>query len=318
MAIRRDNDELIKVLETHSVEGYPVHDAIFGDAFIIEQSGTGPVRRYEESAMTQGASPQVTYKVRPARPFSFEEYAKMRRLSDKPMDFKEWIAKYKRRHTEEFAVLPMTMSLREDLERGTPVSEMEAEYSLVKNWDGIGPDDTVKFRSAWAHEVTIPAEKLKPGMVVEAQAPPDFFSAGRIVGRGKNKDVVLFEVFTPVSYFSATDALANEEIKPGFYSNNTYSIGYGTRQTMEDNGIPLPPGKFLDEKEREYILNDLLDIKFIDELCRKHQSDEPHCLLQSLIFYVMPLHTKGRYAATFRPLPEKFITADFVISYDHE
>jgi hypothetical protein len=315
MAIKRDTDELVKVLETHSVVGYPVHDPIFGDAFIIEQSGTGPVRRYQESAMTLG-SPQVTFRTRPARPFSFEEYAKARRLSDEPMNLEEWIKKYGRRTRLE--VLPMTVELREDLERGKPVSEVEAEYSLVKNAGGIGPDDTVAFHTVWAKDITIPPEKLKSGMVVEVQAPPDFYGAGRIVGRAKNKDVVLLEVFTPVSYFSATDSLANEEIKPGFYSNNTYSIGYGTRQTMEDNGIPLPPGKFLDEKEREYILNDLLDIKFIDELCRKHQPDEPHCLLQSLIFYVMPLNTKGRYAATFRPLPEKFITADFVVSYDHE
>lgn len=315
MAVKRDSEELIRVLETHSVAGYPVIDPVFGDAFIVRQEGTGPVRRFTESKEELG-SPQVVYITRPAREFSFDEWIEKRHLSKDPMTEKQWQEKYGKR--TRLNVFPMTAELREELERGRPVSEAEAEYSLVRNGGCLGPDETVTCHSVYAKDVHIPPAKLKKGMVVEIQGPPDFYGAGRVVGRGTNKDVVLIELFTPVSYFGSTDAIANEEVRPGFYSSNTYSIGYGTRQAMEDNNIPLPPGKFGDAKEKEYILEELFPVSKIEEICKKFHEDESHCLLQSLIFYILPVHTTGRYAAQFHPLPEKFITRDYVVSYEHE
>lgn len=310
---KRDNEELVRILETHSVEGYPIHHPLFDDAFIIRQEGTGPTRRYTDTG-TELGSPQIVYVTRPAREFSFDEWVKKRGLGTNPMTYKEWIDKYGKR--TRMQVLPMTAELREELEAGRSVSEAEAEYSLIKYGGCLGPDETVICNSVFAKDVYIPPGKLKKGMLVEVNGPPDFYGAGRVVGFGKNKEVVLVELFTPVSYFSATDAMANEEVRPGFYSAHTYSIGYGTRQAMEDNNIPLPPGKFLDAKEREYILNDLMEISEVQKICDKFHPDEPHCLLQSLIFYILPLHTTGRYAATFHPLPEKFLTSEYVVSYD--
>jgi len=324
MAVRRDTEELIQVLETHSVAGYPVEDPIFGEAFIVRQEGTGPTRVYGDTGM-QEAAPQIVYITRPAHEFSFQDWVQAQHLSREPMSLEEWRKKYEQRMRGE--KLPVIYEVLQDLERGEKISEADAEYARLKYGDALGPDDTVLWNSVQANRVSIPPDKLEKGMLVEVEGPgnPEFYGAGRIVGRGKSKDVVLVELFTPVSYWSSTGAIVSEEIQPGFYSANTYSIGYGTRHVMEDNNIPLPPGKLSGYRDREYILEELMPVSEIKKICKlvppqgSAQEGKPDfCLLQSLIYYILPVNVKGKFHVTFRPLPENVITSEYVVSYDHE
>lgn len=310
----RDTDELKRVLEKHSVAGYPVTVPYFGDAKIVRQEATGPVKRITEAA-TELGSPMVYYIVKPVTPMPFEEWAKVRGLSNTPWTLKEWEEKEERGRGKRLFI---PTEIQETLEKGGKASEWDAEFVSIKDRGCLGPDETVNCYSFWSNQVEIPPSKLKKGMLVEFHGPPEFVGVGRVVGFGKDKDVVLLELFTPVSYFSATDSIANEEIRPGFYSSRTYSIGFGTRLTFEDNNIPLPPGKFLDAKEREYILDEMVDIKEIEDICKKYSPEEGHCLWQSLVFYILPVYASGRYGGKFYPLPENVIPSEYIVSYEDE
>ena len=310
---KRSSDELIQALETHSVEGYPVHDPIFGPAFIVRQGGSGPTLRYTDTAVEKSA-PQISYVTRPARKFTFQEWVKARHLGTEPMNLEQWKEKFGRYMRGE--KLPVISEVYDALEGGARISEAEAEHERLKFGDQLGPGDTVLWNVAQANQVWIPADELKKGMLVEVNASDGFYGNGRIVGHGKNPSIVLLELFTPVSYFSATDAIANEEVRPGFFSANTYSLGYGTLQAMEDQNVPIPPGKFLDAKEKEWILDELMPVSKIEEFCQKFYPQAPLCTLQSKIYYILPLHTTGKYKATFHPLPEKFLTSEYVVTYD--
>lgn len=311
--IERDSEELRQLLEHHSVEGYPVTVPILGDAFIIRQEGTGPVRRYTETSMELG-SPQVAYVVRPARPFSFSAWVKAKGLSTTPMSLDDWMKKYGSRTRS--GILPMLLAEREELERGGLVSEAEAEHGLLENAGCIGPDDSVVCGTFWQNQVFVPPDKLKNGMLVEFDEDRATLP-GKIVGKSKGGKIVLLEAFTPVPYMEAPNAVANDEIKKGFYSSKTFSIGYGTRQAFEDAKIPLPPGKLIDG-ERQYVMNDLMDISVVEDFCKKNFPDEGHCLWQALLLYIVPIHLEGQYTGKFRPLPENMITSEYVVDYEHE
>jgi len=312
---KRSSEELIRALETHSVEGYPVHDPIFGDAFIVRQGGSAPTLRYTDKGVEK-AAPQISYVTKPAKRFTFQDWVRARHLGTEPMSLEQWKQKYGRYMREE--KLPVIAEVYDALEAGEKISEADAEYQRLKFGELLGPGDTVLWNVAQANQVTIPPEMLKKGMLVEVNANDGFYGNGRIVGYGKSPNVVLLELFTPVSYFSATDAIANEEVKPGFFSANTYSLGYGTLQGMEDMGLPIPPGKYLDGKEKEWILDELMPVSEIEAFCKKYYPQAPLCTLQSKIYYILPLYTNtdGKYHAVFHPLPEKFLTSEYVVSYD--
>jgi len=310
---KRSSEELIRALETHSVEGYPVHDPIFGDAFIVRQRGSGPTMRYTDAAVETSA-PQISYVTRPAKKFTFQDWVRARHLGTEPMSLAQWQERFGRYMRG--GKLPVISEVYDALERGDKISEADAEYERLKFGEQLGPGNTVLWNVAQANQITIPPEKLKKGMLVEVNASDGFYGNGRIVGHGKSPDVVLLELFTPVSYFSATDAIANEEVRPGFFSANTYSLGYGTLQAMEDQNVPIPAGRFLDAKEKEWILDELMPVSQIEEFCQKYYPQAQLCTLQSKIYYILPLHTTGKYKATFHPLPEKFLTSEYVVSYD--
>lgn len=310
--IERDSDELKSLLEKHSVAGYPVRVPILGDAKIIRQEGTGPVRRYTESSMELG-SPQVAYVVAPAKSFPFSQWVAGRRLTTAPMNLEQWMEKYGARTRS--GILPMLMEQREDLERGTPISEADAEFGLMKNSGCIGPGDTVICATFWANQVEMAPEKLKRGQLVEFDEG-NISVPGRIVGKDGD-DVILLEAFTPVPYMEAPNAINSKAIKPGFYSSKTFSIGYGLRQAFEDANIPLPPGKLIDN-ERQYVMDDLMDLSIIQHFCKQHYPEEGHCIWQGLLLYIIPLNLKGEYTGKFRPLPENMIPSEYIVDYEHE
>jgi hypothetical protein len=315
--VERDSEELRKILDHHSVKGYPVLAPVFGAAVIIQQEGTGPVRRYTETSMELG-SPQVAYLVKPAREFPFSEWVKAKGLSTTPMDYKQWIEKYGHRTRKE--ILPMLMEMREDLERGVPVSEAQAEFGLMQNAGCVGPDETITCATFWADQVKIPPEMLKRGMLVECHDDKKGDFPGRIVGFEDDRKIALLEVFTPVPFMESPRSIVNRSIRKGFYSSKTYSIGYGLRHAFEDAGFPLPPGKKSDADGRQYVLDELMDLSIIEDFCKKNYPDEGHCVWMALILYIIPIDLKApsEFRAEFHPLPEHAIPSEYVVDYEHE
>lgn len=315
----RDSEELRTILEHHSVEGYAVTAPILGPSIIIRQEGTGPVRRYTDSGVELG-SPQAAYVVKPTQEVSFDKWVKAKGLSKTPMSYESWEKKYAGPRNRQ-GVLPMLMELREELENGRDVSEAEAEYGLMKNAGCIGPDDTVTCATFWANQVVIEPSQLAQGMMVEFEFQrrnqPVENIPGRIVGFQQNRAIALLEVLTPLAYVDAPDAINSAAIRPGFYSSRTYSIGYGTRQGMEDHGYPLPPGK-LREDERQYVLEDLMDVSVIEKFCNEKYPKDKHCFWHSLLLYILPINLSGKYAGKWHPLPENVVTPEFVVDYEHE
>lgn len=315
--LERDSEELRKILDHHSVAGYSVRVPIFGDAVIIRQEGTGPVRRYTDTSMELG-SPQVAYLVKPARPFQFSEWVKAKHLSEEPMDYEAWLSKYATRTRH--GVLPMLMEMREDLEHGTKISEAQAEFGLMQNAGCIGPDETVSCATFWAAQVEIPPEFLKRGMLVECHDSKKGDFPGRIVGFEEDRRIALLEVFTPAPFMETPRSIVNRAIRKGFYSSKTFSFGYGLRHAYDDAGVPLPPGKNIDPEGRQYVLDDLLDLSVVEDFCKKHYPTEGHCVWMALVLYIIPIDLKApsEYRPEFHPLPEHAIPSEYVVDYEHE
>lgn len=314
--IKRDSEDLRQILDHHSVKGYAVTVPIFGDAVIINQEGTGPVRRYTDTAMELG-SPQVAYVVKPARPFPFRDYAQARHLNEAPMGYEAWMERYGNRTRA--GVLPMLMDMRLALESGTPISEYAAEYGLIENAGCMDAASNITCATFWANQVTILKENLKRGMLVE-YADSKLSIPGRIVGFEKDRKIVLLEVFTPLPFMETPRAIANQAIRKGFYSSKTFSIGYGLRQALEDAKVPLPPGKLADGDGRQYVLEDLIDISFVEDFCEKHHPGEGHCVWQGLVLYIVPLDltSPSEYLGKFHPLPERMVPSEYVLDYESE
>lgn len=310
-----DAEELRRALETHSVAGYPVRVPVFEKGTIIRQHATSPVRMYQEEEVTGIAGPMVYFDVKPARKFPFKKYVAATGKSAEPMTIDQWKQKYERGARTIYNVIPST-KLVNRLEKGGKVSEAEAAYEMLKGRGQLDEDDNVLFDIFWPNQTTVAPEDLEPGMLVqfsEQGKPPGW--PGRIVGFTDGNKVALLELFTPTAYMEVPDAVANESVKKGYYSSKTFALGYGVSQALEDQGRELPPGKWSDD-ERQYVLKEWMDISVVEELCRQHYPDEPHCLWQSLLFYIVPLHLDGQYTGTFHPLPEKVIPAEWIIRYE--
>jgi hypothetical protein len=317
----RDSEELRQILEHHSVEGYPVRVPIFGDAVILGQEGTGPIRRYTEPSKLLG-SPQTSYKVKPVHEITFSDWAKHKHLSDVPLDIDQWLGLWSERTRKpvEDVILPMTMDMRLDLERGAKISEAQAEFGLQQNTGCIGPDETMSCGIFWSHEVTIPPELLKRGMLVECHDSKKGAFPGRIVGFEEDGRIALLEAFTPTPFMETPRSIYNKAIRKGFYSSKTYSIGYGLRHAFEDAGVPLPPGQKSDAEGRQYVFDELLDLSVIEDFCKKHYPGEGHCVWMALVLYIIPLDLKApsEFRPEFRPLPERAIPSEAVVDYEHE
>lgn len=295
MPIDRDPEELRESIRDHVVEGYPVSIPIFGTGKVVNQVRIGGGKLF--------------YIVCGDKPIPFEDYAKTTRLDATPMTLKQW---------EKGDRLPpvnqLQPQLQDILEEGGKVSFKDHIYASLMAKGFIDLEQRVTCDTFEARHVKIDPNRLKKGMVVEfseAGGGPEW--AGRFVGFDEVGDtkVALVEMFAPTPFMRAPEAIVPHGIRPGFYSSKTGALGYGTAQAWEDRRGKLPKGKWTDD-EREYILDEWEDLSIVEDLCREYYSNEPHCVWQAMMLYVIPLNIgKG----TFHPMPEGGDPEEFVVDF---
>jgi len=173
---------------------------------------------------------------------------------------------------------------------------------------------------------------LKRGLLVEyvyGRGQEEQRFQGSIIGFSKDGKIALLELFTPVPYLDLPDSVSSEDIKKGFYSDVTYTLGYGAYEALEiaseESGENMiPPGKWDTEvvKERRfYTLKEFLPVSMMEDLCKEAYGTEPWCFWQSLVVYVCPIKlydTEYSNQGTWHPLPEHQVQVDAVISYEEE
>lgn len=289
----RDPEELRELIRGHEVEGYPVTVPIFGRGTVQKQWRLGGGR--------------INYVVCGDTPVPFEQYAQQVHASDKPLTLKQW--------KEGDRLPPIAMlqpELQDILEQGGKVSMKDHIFHalMAKGWIDI--DQRVTCDSFEARHVRIDPQRLEPGMIIEfseAGGGPEW--AGRFVGLEElgDKRIALIEVFAPTPFMRAPEAIVPAAIRPGFYSRKTGAFGYGLAQAWEDRRGKLPKGKWTDD-EREYILDDWMDLGEIEKLCKEFYPNEPHCIWHALMLFIIPVDiAKG----TFHPMPEGGDPDEFVV-----
>lgn len=338
MAYRRDDEALRAALEDHTVDGYEVVVPVMSEAVILDQGGTGPVRRITESSIDLG-SPMVYYQVKAKHPVPFKSWAESRLGWEafNKLNREEWIVRAGKRleHQYKGVYLPMADYLRDKIEAGGSVSPADVEHDDLVHRGCIDTDDRVSCYTFWSNQVLIDPRQLRRGMLVEYEEGGDKegqVHQGAIVGFSQDKKVAYLELFTPIPYLELPQAISNTEIKKSFYPDMTYAIGYGTYEAFEiaaeESGqkMLIPEGK-MRMRGRDnfiYMLKEFMPLSVISELCSAAYGDEPHCFWQSLIMYVIPVvldgvEIEGRITkGTWRPLPEKLVQVDAVISYEDE
>jgi hypothetical protein len=217
--------------------------------------------------------------------------------------------------------------LMKRLEEGHSISFAQIEHDSLVQRGCIDPDDRVYCYTFWSNEVVIHPKQLKRGMLVEydyiLQDKEHHSCQGRIVGFMDKNQVALLELFTPLPYLQVPDEVDGELIKKGFYSEGTYAIGYGTYEAFEiaeeESGKKLIPEGTWDSDHRIYTLKDFMPLSVVQDLCAEAYGDQPHCLWQALIMYIVPIKLyDDQYKGTWRPLAERAVESDYVVSYDLE
>jgi hypothetical protein len=293
MPYDRDSDELKAFLRQHRVSGYEVTVPHFGRAVIEGQAVTG--------------GGHIFYRVRAAKPVPFHAFAELLHASETPLTLAEWKEQAEKAGRRFMPV--MQEQLQDILETGGKVSERDRLFAQLIADGCVDVDQKVTCYSFPAKDVVI-AEPRK-GLVVE-EVDGDGTFPGRIVGLQDGGKTILLEVFAPVPFMRAPAAIMPEKIRPGYYSSRTWSLGYGSAQALEDQGSPLPKGKWT-EDEQEYLLDELLDLSVVEDLCRRSYAEEPHCVWQAMVLFIVPV---DRDKARFHPLPEGADPDEFVVEYE--
>lgn len=305
MSDPRDIPELREFLKGHSVAGYPVVVPIFGVATIEEQITTGPF---------------VFYKVRAKKPVPFKDFAGALRQSAEPMTIDQWEQKYAGTRGGQWKgrMFPaMAYDLRETLEKGGAVSEQDVLFRELLDKGCMDPDGKVFCYSFPSEEVELRA--LRRGMAVlvydrkGGEGGAENW-AGRIVQLQKKKGVVLVESFIPVPYPQAPEAIDPPSIKPGFYSEDVWTLSTidgGMVEAFEQQRLALPPGKH-DKAAPQYVLDAPMKVDYFKTFCKEHYPEEPDCLYSVLMLFILPI-VVGE--AIFRPLPEGRDPDEYIIEY---
>ncbi len=165
--------------------------------------------------------------------------------------------------------------------------------------------------------LTTPIRGIKPGMavLVRDNETQEVGWPGRIVGITKHKklgSVMLLEQFEPIAFMQTPDALLPEMIKKGYYSDQTWVLGYGTVDGLEEAGLPVPPGERR-VHERDYILDEPMPLSEIREFCKKSYPDSPNCFMQAMMLYILPLVIKE---VQLFPFPEGRDPSEVVIDVE--
>lgn len=332
MSYKRDDEALRQAIETHSVEGMDVLVPIFGQATIIEQGGTGPVRHITPDSVKLG-SPMVYYRVKAKKPIPFQEWLRARYLgvvgnhTNEQWHLPAWEAAFK-------SGLPIMPDYQmKKLESGGTLSIADMEYDSLIQRGCIDQNNNVSCYTFWSTQTQIAPEQLKRGELVEYEYQGDGNDSekrsysGSIVGFSKDKKVAYLELFTPIPYLDAPNSIWSEGIQPSFHSSYTHALGYGAFEALElaseESGQNLiPPGTWDEEDPKDrylYTLKEFIPLSMVEEVCKAAYGNEPHCLWQSLILYVIPIHLYDKtYRGIWHPLPEKVVQIDAVISYEDE
>lgn len=349
MRYKRNDDALRELLETYQIEGTEVMVPIFGEATILRAIPSGPVRRYEgESAKL--SSPWMSYLVKAKKPVSFNDWMhlkfKGRQRVDVQMNLDEWMAAatgarkgIRDEEGRDQSILPMSDYLRQRLEDGGTLSWSDVEHDDLQGRSCLDSNNNVTCYTFWSKDVVIFPNQLKAGSMVEHHWKEKIsdgetleFSVQGVVIRvdqdergGPRRNGALLELFVPTPYLLCPNAIDNSRLQKSFYVEGTYALAYGTYEAFEiaqeESGQKLiPPGKW-DDHQRLYTLKEFLPLSVIEDLCQEAYKDEPHCVLQSLILYVVPMHLEledPAYQGTWRPLAKNEVPPEAVISYDFD
>ncbi len=348
MKYRRDDEALKAAIETYSIEGAEVYVPFFQNGIIQEQRGTGMVRR---AGSEEGIAPPMTFfLVRAKSPVPWADWVARRfgrEAGQRQMGMEEWKRYRGTGRYGEHVGINLHDYLSKKLEEGGTLSLADVEYDDLLNRGCIDPDGNVSCYTFWQKDIQLLKDQLKVGQLVEHEYKIGGDTRniqGAIAGFSKDRSVVYLEVFTPIPYLECPDAISSTAIQKSFYSPYTYVLGYGVYEALElaseETGENLiPPGKWDTEDVKErfiYTMKDTyLPIKVVSDICKEaYGGDEPcfehggesagcsnakHCLWQSLILYVVPLYLDYKeQIGTWKPLAEKSVPTDVVISYEDE
>jgi len=310
MAHSRDYSELQRALETHSVVWYPVLVPIFGRGHITSQANAGAF---------------IYYGVEGDKSIPFAKWIDKKGIDTERLDLKGWEDRYwygSRKMTGS----GMQYELKERLERGGIVSPADVEYADLKARGCMDEEEMVHCNPFDSRSVQMDPKDLKSGMLIEVEGTnysihgrgqTDVWPARVVTVSGSD---LLLDLLVPLTYLRMPDLIDSKKIKPGYHSKKTVAFGEGLVQAWTNEsgefdfeGRKLPPGEWSEDK-KEYLLNEPLESDVLEEFCKENFPDEPHCLWQGLLMYVIPvkLGKRDQYSLVARPLPENSVPVEYV------
>lgn len=121
------------------------------------------------------------------------------------------------------------------------------------------------------------------------------YTAGRESLEGRvakvKGDVVFLKVTEPVHFLDTPDTIVPGEIMGDMALANTAALGYGPAQALEDQGIPLPAGRWSADS-RIYHLRKPMPVRKIMEFCKKFYPDEAICWHQAITMTTVPVDAR--------------------------
>lgn len=279
----RDNEELKRILRDYSIVGYPVTVPIFKKGVVEDQPFGGS---------------QAQVRVRSREPIPFDAFTDKMNLSDEKLSEEEH-RKKRIYGSHGSAGLSFPIDIMERLWAGEKVSDKDVMFSVLLNMGCIDTDQNV-FCYVFPWDDTV-VDGLRRGQLVEYEISglPNTI-AGRIVGK-RGEDVILLEVFEPMTFMRTPDAIVGEKIERGFYSSHTWALGEGLYKALSKlNPELVPPGQIAGD---EYILREPMDITVIEDFCNRNfprtKGQNYRCLAQAMVLYILPLSVRK---GVFRPL----------------
>jgi hypothetical protein len=312
---QRSSELLIEALRTHSVEGYPVTVPVLGDAKIVRQGGTAPLRITNLDTRTQQrAAPMPFYVVEPDKPMPFRQYAEARHFATTPWSDAQWNERIDSVRGKGNVILGDEAIRR--LKAGESVSQYEAEYEAMYDGGMLDGDGRVVLGTFFPQQVSMPKGSLKKNMLVEfaKSGGKQVLWMGRFLKYEKQGKIALLELFSPIPFVQMEGTVSLDDIKAGYASEYTYSLGYGLAHAWEDARGSLPEGSW-SEDEREFLLKDAMPVSEVEKLCEANFPGVNHCVWQALIMYILPVLSDH---GVFRPLPENVVSKDFVVTVEDQ
>lgn len=312
----RDTGDLERALRKHSVNGYPV---VGPDWF-----GTGRIVGEGTRILNQ-----LSYRVQADKPIPFKTIADKFGWSTQQIKLETMLDDIRKRGFQQpWSKIPP--EIQEQLESGGTASWRDVQEIWLMRAGCLDENQNVTCYDFQADMIEMVSEDLQAGMIVrfhDQKMNKDF--DGTVVGiegSGQNT-IVLLEVFEPTPFMDAPEAMDPSKIRPGFYSDHTFKLGYGTYEAFQKTKTKLPPGKAQTDPESRrqvphYILKDPIPLADIDAFCQKHYPGVAFCVWQCMILYIIPIHpapVSGEHqGGTFAPLPTDYARSGEISVWDVE